>query len=146
MKKLEIISTVTNCRLSANATKLIRKSIEGFEGKKVLITVERFSGKRSNQQNKYIHVMFSILTEGLNELGNEFSMLEVKEMMKYKFAKCEVINESTGEVIGERIKGTSEMTKLELGSFIDNVVRYALQEFNIVIPLPNESIEIDYEE
>lgn len=87
--------------------------------------------------------MFTILTKGLNDLGNEFTMIEVKAMMKYKFAKCEVVSDD-GEIIGERIKGTSEMSKLELSTFIDKVISYAADTFNIQIPYPNEEMMLNF--
>jgi hypothetical protein len=81
------------------------------------------------------------LTEELNELGNEFTMMEVKDLCKAKFALIDVFNEKTGEVLGQRIKGTSAMNKTELSDFVESVIRWAADSFGIVLPYPNEQLE-----
>jgi hypothetical protein len=84
-----------------------------------------------------------MLTDALNDLGNEFTMLEVKELMKAKYLLIDVVNEKTGEVLGQRIKGTSECTTVELNTFFENVIRWAA-ELGIILPMPNEELEIDF--
>lgn len=143
-KKIEFFSTVKSGRLQPNTTKNILKALEGLDGKRVCITIEKLSSKRSLQQNKYIHYLFTSFMDGLNELGNDFTMDEVKELCKAKFALIDVVNESTGEIIGKRIKGTSEMTKIELNEFFENIIHWAAETFNITLYYPNEVIEIDF--
>jgi hypothetical protein len=141
--KYEFISPVINNRLQSSTSKAISKVLEGLEGKRVIITIDKFSAKRSGQQNRYLHLLFSIFCEALNELGNDFNMIEVKELCKAKFAMIDVIDKSTGEVLGKRIKGTSEMNKTELMDFIENVIRWSADTFSIVLPYPNEQLEIE---
>ena len=141
--KQEFISSVKNGKLQASTTKSILKVFSGLEGKKVRITVEKLSSKRSHQQNAYLHLLFTIFTDALNDLGNEFNMLEVKDLCKAKFALTDVINEKTGEVLGQRIKGTSEMNKTELSDFVESVIRWASNYFHITLPYPNEQLTID---
>lgn len=107
----------------------------------VVIEVKK-RNKRSNRQNSYLHLLFTIFKDSLNELGNEFRMEEVKELCKAKFLLTDVVNESTGEMIGQRIKGTSELTKIEMMEFIENVIRWGADTFNILLPYPNEQIEM----
>ena len=140
--KLELISVIKNGKLQPSVTKAILKVIEGQDGKKFIITIEKLSAKRSNQQNRYLHLLFTIFKDALNDLGNEFTMEEVKELCKLKFAQIDVLNESTGEVIGQRIKGTSEMSKTELADFIENIIRWASSYFSITLPYPAEQLEI----
>jgi hypothetical protein len=52
------------------------------------------------------------------------------------------MNVETGEVIGQRIKGTSEMTKTELNLFIENIIRWAADYFSIVLAYPSEQLEV----
>ncbi len=73
-------------------------------------------------------------------------MEEVKAICKTKFCTIDVINNDSGEVIGQRIKGTSEMNKMEMVEFIDNVIRWAADYFRIVLPFPGENIKIDFED
>lgn len=145
MSKLTFISRVKNGKLQPSTAKMLVKSIEANEGKNVVITIEKLTSKRSGQQNKFIHVMFTQFTEALNELGNTFTMEEVKDLCKAKFALIDVINKETGEVIGQRIQGTHEMKKDELGVFIDNVIRWAADYFHITLFYPNEQLTIETE-
>lgn len=141
--KHEFITPIKNGKFQPSTTRNILKVLEGLEGKKVRVTVEKLSSKRSHQQNAYLHLLFTIFTNALNDLGNEFNMLEVKELCKAKFALIDVVNTLTGETLGNRIKGTSEMTKTELNEFIENIIRWAAEYFKIILPYPNEQLTID---
>jgi len=140
--KTELISSVKGGELQPTVTKQLLHILGGLEGKKVIITIEKLTAKRSLQQNKYMHLLFSIFTESLNELGNNFTTKEVKELCKAKFTLVDVANEHTGEILGQRVKGTSEMNKEELGIFIDKVIQWA-SEFNIKLPLAGEQLLIE---
>lgn len=141
MKKQTFISSIKGGKLQPSTTKAILHTLQPLEGKKCLITIEKLSSKRSLQQNSYLHLLFTIFAEALNDLGNKFTMEEVKELCKAKFCLIDVINENTGEVLGKRIKGTSEMTKVELGEFIESIIRWGA-EMQIILPYPNEQLEI----
>ncbi len=140
--KQEFISLIKDGKLQPSTTNNILKVLSTLEGKRVRVTLEKVSAKRSLQQNAYLHLLFTIFTESLNELGNEFTMDEVKELCKAKFLLVDVMNVETGEVIGQRIKGTSEMTKTELNLFIENIIRWAADYFSIVLPYPSEQLEV----
>lgn len=137
--KIEIISEVRGGKLVRNR-KLITETIKQFEGKTIVLSIEKQTKKRSTLQNAYLHASFTILTKGLNELGNKFSMSEVKELVKAKFLMIDMIDQSTGEVLGKRIKGTSELTTTEMMEFIMEMQQWAA-EFEIMIPNPNEQIK-----
>lgn len=137
--KHEFITSVNKGKLGVITSKQIKTTIEKYEGCRIILTIDKCNGKRSNQQNSYIHFLFSVLTDALNDLGNELNMLEVKDMMKAKYLLVDVVNEKTGEVLGQRIKGTSECTTVELNDFFENVIRWA-SELGIVLPYPNEKL------
>lgn len=140
--KLTYYSKVVDGKLQGNVSKFIKEELPRFNDKRVEVTIKQISSKRSDQQNRYIHLLFTIFKDSLNDLGNDFSMQEVKDLCKFKFAKTDVINTNTGELLGERIKGTSEMGKLELAEFVDNVIDWAKEMFNIRLPKPGEQLEI----
>lgn len=140
--KHEFITSVNKGKLGVITSKQIKTTIEKYEGYRIILTIDKCSSKRSNQQNSYIHLLFTMLTEALNDFGNEFNMLEVKDMMKAKFLLTDVVNEKTGDILGQRIKGTSECTTIELNEFFENVIRWAA-ELGIVLPYPNEELELD---
>lgn len=138
--KHEYFSNVKDGRLQKSVSFSIAKDLKYYEDKRIRITIEKLKSKRSLEQNAYLHLLFTLFTKALNDLGNEFSMLEVKELCKCKFATIDVINEKTGEVIGQRIKGTSEMNKTELSEFIESIIRWAADYFHIILPYPNEQL------
>jgi len=142
MKALTYFSNVKEGQLQMNVRKKIASELSQFEGKRVEITIKKVGSQRSHQQNRYLHLLFTIFKDALNDLGNEFTMLEVKELCKAKFSLIDVVNQETSEVFGQRIKGTAEMTKGELAEFIESIIRWAADSFHIVLPYPNEQFEI----
>lgn len=144
IKSFDYFSNVNDAgELQKNVRLLIANDLQQFIGKRVHIKISKQGAKRSDRQNRYLHLLFTIFTESLNDLGNEYRMEEVKELCKAKFAMIDVVNESTGEVIGQRIQKTSEMTKTELSEFIEKIIRWAADMFHIVLPYPNENFALD---
>ena len=139
--KVEIITKVEGGKLNRNR-KLIKEALAQYEGKEIILSIERNKKKRSNEQNRYLHSMFTILKTELNELGNNFSMQEVKDMMKVKYIMVDMVNEQTGDVYGQRVKGTHECSTVQLMEFIDHVRKWAMDVFGIYLPLPGEQISI----
>jgi hypothetical protein len=133
------ITHITRISSDGKIPKRISEDIKNFfelmKGKPVEIKLTKISDKRSDLQNKYLHVILALITDELNKMGNEFRMSEIKELLKAKFLLIDVVNEKTGECIGQRIKGTHECSKEEIGLFIDNIIEWALQ-FNITVPPP----------
>lgn len=142
--RLEYYSNVIDGKIQNNVRQQIAKELKHFNGKRVVIRIQKMQSERSIQQNRYIHALFTIFKDNLNELGNEFSMEEVKEMCKFKFALIEVSNEETGEVIGKRIKGTHEMSRVEMMAFIEKIITYAAETFHIILPYPNEEMQLNF--
>jgi hypothetical protein len=127
--------------LTINSRKSFDNDLKGLKNGLVTITVKR-RNQRSLAQNAYIHLLFTIFKNELNQLGNEFKMEQVKEIAKAKFLTVDVVNESTCECIGQRVKGTHELSKVEMMEFVENVIRWAADMFHITLPYPNEQIEI----
>ncbi len=83
---------------------------------------------RTSQQNKYLH---AILGEIAEDTGH--SLNEVKQIMKYK---CGLFHETRG---GATIyQSTADMTKEQLGNFIDQIVIFASEILGMVILSPEE--------
>jgi glutamate-1-semialdehyde aminotransferase len=82
---------------------------------------------RTSQQNKYLH---AILGEIADQTG--YSLNEVKQIMKYTFGlyhknKIVTVYDST-----------ADMTKEQLGDFIDKIVMLASEKLGMVILSPEE--------
>ena len=143
MAKEVYISTVTKGKINGVTSEKIKQQISLHEGKKIIITIERMSKKRSLAQNNFIHLLFTIFATSFNETtGNDFSMQKIKDWMKKMFLTEPLVDEATGEIIGEYVKHTADLKTVEMMDFLNKVVRYAQDEWNIRLPLPNEQQEI----
>ena len=123
--------------LSIANRKAFMSELAQMKNGNVTIKVSR-KNQRSLQQNAYLHLLFTIFKNELNQLGNEFTMLEVKDLCKAKYLTIDVVNTNTGECIGQRVKGTHELTKIEMMQFVDDVIRWAADMFHITLPYTNE--------
>jgi len=131
MKK-EFISIVKNGTIQKNVGKLISYELKRFEGKRVVIGIEKLSSKRSSQQNRLFHMHVGILAREFGYLPSE-----MKSILKLKFLQREKIHESTGEVL-KYIADTSDLKVDEFGEMIENVIMFAT-EYGIELPVPDES-------
>ena len=82
---------------------------------------------RTSQQNKYLH---AILGEIADQTG--YSLNEVKQIMKYTFGLYHKNNMATV------YDSTADMTKEQLGDFIDKIVMLASEKLGMVILSPEE--------
>ena len=137
MNDIHHVTLVKNGKFSPSVSNYIREELQRFEGRKVEIIIKKLSAKRSNEQNALIHVYCTLLKDYLNELGNTYTMLSVKEMMKREFLTVDEVNVATGEVIGQTVRKTSNLNKVECGVFIDNMIQWAA-EIGIILPIRDE--------
>lgn len=103
-----------------------KRHIASFNDKRIQIAVRKYKTQRSENQNKYYWgVVIAIL-------GNEFGYdsEEMHEALKFKFLKKE------GKLI--TVRSTASLTTTEFEVYLDKVKRWASQEYDIVIPDPNE--------
>lgn len=145
MKQLLFISNVEGGNLQMNVRRKIAENLPYFNGKRVKITIEKLHGKRSIPQNKYLHLILTIFSNELIDLtGDKALDLEaVKSMVKMKFLKVDIYDEETGEVRGSYVKRTSSLNKEEMGEFIEDIKRYAMDMFGIYLPDSNEQLSIE---
>lgn len=141
--KAKINSRVENGKLTRNR-KAISKAFNEFEGKDIVITIEKKRKKRSNMQNAYYWgVIVNLVKNAIKESwGEKLSSDEVHEILKVQNNFKEQVNKETGEVI-RYYKSTTENSTLEQEDYHEDCRRWAKEWFNIEIPLPNEQIEIE---
>lgn len=144
MKQLLFISNVKDGQLQMNVRKQIATKLPYFNEKRVKITIEKLHGKRSNPQNAYLHLILTIFSNELIDLtGDErLDMETVKSMCKIKYLSENLIDEETGEVKATYVRKTSQLNKDEMGEFIENVKRYAMDMFGIYLPDANSQIQL----
>ena len=143
MKKIEIITQVKDGNFIRNR-RTIKKAVEQFEGKQVVLIIQQKRTQRTNNQNSYYWgCIIPLMKKGLEETtGEVFSNTEVHEWLKSQFNFKELINEDTGEII-KLPKSTSDNSTTEQEVFHEEIRRFALEWFNIIIPLPNEDLKLD---
>jgi hypothetical protein len=95
--------------------------------------------KRTNQQNKYFHVLFTLLQKALYDAGYEdiTTMEKAKDEIKRIFLTYEAVNKMTGEKYPVT-RGTSELSKDEGIEFIERVLKFAAEELGFYIPTTEE--------
>jgi hypothetical protein len=142
--KIEIESKVVNGKLEKNRD-LLSDVIQSLEGKDIIITIEKKKKKRSNPQNAYYwSVVLPMMQTGFyNNLGEHVGIQEAHEFLKGRFLFREVVNQELGEVI-KLSKSTTELSTIEWEEYMDQIRTFATEFLNITIPLPNETLTIDF--
>lgn len=118
------------------------------DGQKVWVIIEKYHAQRSLSQNSLLHVWLGIIAE---EMGVD-DIEEPKYYLKEKFLKVPLTDKNGNEIADENgevmmvVKDTSALNKLEFGTFMDKVNRWALEFLNCSLPLPEEqlTIQTDY--
>lgn len=98
------------------------------------------SKKRTNQQNRYLHgILIPEFRKALNSVGYDGVKYDwqAKLIIKKMFLTRQVVNEETGEVL-EYVQDTHDLTTVELNVLIEEVIRFAAENMNYEIMLPNQ--------
>ena len=138
----EITSSVFNGKLKRNVN-LIRDALNSFEGKEIVIKIEKVRKKRSSGQNRhYFGVVIPLVQQGLKETGNIMTSEMAHELLRLRFLKEQInVNEVTGEYI-ERIKSTTELSTSQFMDYIAEIQMFSAEYFNINIPSPNQDLTL----
>jgi len=138
--RLTYYSNVKDGKLQKNVSLQIAEELNHFEGKRVEITIEKLKSTRSTQQNRLWWLYVTIIAK---EIG--YDKNEMHEILKFKFLKKEKVDERTGEVF-EYIGSTAKLNKTDFADMVSDLIRYAAETFDIVLPLPGEQSEMNYGE
>lgn len=134
--KLTYYSNVKDGKLQKNVSLQIAEEVKHFEGKRVEITIQKLKSTRSAQQNRLWWLYVTIMAK---EVG--YTKEEMHEILKFKFLKKEKVDEKTGEIF-EYIGSTTKLSKSEFADMVTDLIRFAAETFNIVLPLPGEQAEL----
>ncbi len=122
---------------------LFDEQVKIFDGKDIILTVERKKKKRSSNQNGYYWgvIIPAFMYEFSKAMGEPVSDTTTHETLKNRFNSKEIVNEKTGEVITVA-RSTTELTTTEFEVYLDECRMFMAEFFDVSIPLPNEQGEI----
>lgn len=140
----EIRTKVENGKVKRNRN-MLNDALCSFEGKEIVIKIEKAKKKRSNNQNRYYHgVVIPIVKNCLKESGNLLSNDNTHELLRLKFLKVTILaKEETGEYV-ERIKSTTELSTSQFMDYIAEIREWILDFFNVDIPLPTDDLKLNF--
>jgi len=144
--KFQIKSNVVNGNLKRNREQ-IKQAIASFEGKEIIITIDKAKKTRSNNQNNfYWGVCIPLIQSGLKDATGEFRSSEnihYNILLPLFSPSVEIINIDTGQVLTERIS-SSEMTTIQFMEYVMEIQKWSSEFLNVDIPDPNEEILLDF--
>jgi len=144
--KFQIKSNVVNGNLKRNREQ-IKQAIASFEGKEIIITIDKAKKTRSNNQNSYYWgVCIPLIQSGLKDATGEFRSSEnihYNILLPLFSPSVEIINIDTGQVLTERIS-SSEMTTIQFMEYVMEIQKWSSEFLNVDIPDPNEEILLDF--
>ena len=129
---------VTNGR--PNNAKKLNEAFKSFEGKDVIVTIEKRKSKRSEQQNKYywscvIQDEIDCIKENWGEIWSKDDM---HSFNKIYFFGDEKVNEATGEIF--KVPKSSITTKSDFSEAIEKIKQFFQLQFNYRIREANEDL------
>lgn len=145
MEKLELHGYITEAGvLHIQNRKRLEEWSRQNAGKQVQIRIEKRGSKRSSPQNRYYHgVVVQEVKLGFLNIGYEMTAEQTHEWLKERFNPIAVENK-LGVTI-DMPGSTTQMTKSQFSEYIEKIARFASEYLGIVIPAPNEHLEMKFE-
>ncbi len=145
MEKLELPAYTTEAGIFHIQNKdRLREWARMNPGKQLMVRIDKRGSRRSTPQNRYY---FGVVVEevrlGLLQLGHELNKDEVHFFLKERFNSVTVENKQGHSI--DVPGGTTQLNKTEFGEYIEKIARFASDFLGIVIPQPNESLEMKFE-
>jgi len=125
--------TVKNGKFIPDKPKDFRFEFYRREGKRVSLTVSYEKKNRSNNQNKYY---WGVVCELISEVTG-YEKDEIHEILKQMFLAEPKFIGSQEVVIG---KSSADLDTVQYEDYLEKIRRWAVQELNCYIPLPNEGV------
>ncbi len=143
-----LVHTGDDCTIHFNNESYVYKDLKMAFDDQSKITVEIKSRRkpRSLMQNAYLHMCLNMIAD---ETGNSLEV--IKTTLKSMYAKKPlldkegepILDKNTGEVVSY-IQDTRDMSTVESAEFTENVRLFAMDFCNLVIPLPEEQINLNF--
>lgn len=113
------------------------------KGCAVVLTIEEYRDKRSNQANRYYWgIVIDTIHRALKESGWEITKEGTHEMLRFRFLREDRPIGEDGEFV-TTVRSTTELDRQEFGDYIEACCRFAAEYLNVVIPGPNEQVAME---
>lgn len=141
--KVEIRTNVDGGKFKRNLP-LILDAIREFEGKEIILSIQRAGKKRSNPQNAYYWGVIILLSSKIisESWGEVWTSERTHEFFKAHFLFDEKYNDETGQIV-KIPKSTTENTTTQQEEYHENIRQFIFEWFNINLPLPNDEILLE---
>lgn len=104
------------------------------------VEIVRYRERRTDRQNRfYWPAIVQPFADFLREQGEQYTDEMAHELLKFKFLRQTIPDLATGEVIGERVRSTTELTVQEFAEYVDQCVAYLAETFGITVAMPDRS-------
>lgn len=124
----------------------LQSQLVAFEGKEVEVEIRKKKRYRSNPQNRfYWGVVIPSIKYAMESKGFIVTKDQIHELLKFKFLKGEIISVATGEVI-PTLGSTTNLSTSDFMDYITQIQVYAASELDCIIPEPNESMSLQFNE
>ena len=138
---IKINTKVVGGRIDRNRS-LLNDAIQKLEGYDICITIEKVRRKRSLRENNYYWgVVVFLITKTISDLGNLWTAEDTHFYLRNKFLLESMPVNDSGEFI-DRAKSTTELATFEMEAYLEQVMAWAAQTLGVVIPLPNEDLQL----
>ena len=123
----------------------INEIMKAYEGHTIMVTFEKRRNKRSISQNNYYHgVIVPIWGNIFREEWNEIKSLEeVHGFLKVNYNFEEKYNEKSDKYV-RIVKSTTDNSVVEQEVYHKRCRDAAYELFNVIIPLPDTEMEIQF--
>lgn len=115
----------------------MRRELPVFDGREISLEIKRHSTPKTQSQLGYYFsaIIPWVALQLRKEWGDGVTEVKTRKLLEGEFLKDEILNESTGE-IKEIARSISELSKAEMGQYIEDVNGFCLQWFNAPLPEP----------
>lgn len=135
--KLEYIIELKDGKVNPILLEKLNKDFSGIKDCRLRVSAEKFRSKRSDAQNRWYWACVTILSKDIG-----YRKDELHEIIKFKLLRRSKVDAETGEVF-EYIGESSSLNKMEFGEFVEGLIQWSQEMFNVSLPYPDTQLTID---
>jgi hypothetical protein len=100
------------------------------------VSIENVRNQRTLSQNAfYWSVIAPYAAKGLRDAwGEDIDSIGAHDFLKAKFLRVPVSNKRTGELMGYRVRSTTDLDTAEFAAYIDKIVLFCAEQLGVAVP------------